>query len=113
MHWRPRGSGKSVRPGLFGGDGAIRPGEDGADLSKGRWRSHHRDKRLLLVEALAEADEQDLDELLVLYGVTKFTQFIDDGLEALTVDPHGRFALDGVPELRVERVYTGVDVVLK
>ena len=95
------------------GHGAVRPGEQGADFCKGRRRPHHGDEGLLLVEALIEADEEDLDELFVLNGIAEFTEFIGDGLEALAVYPHGRVALGGVPKLHVERVDTGVDVVLK
>lgn len=95
------------------GHGAIRPREHGADFGEGRRRPHHGDKGLLLVEALIETDEENLDELLVLNGIAEFTKFIGDGLDALAVDAHGRVALGGVPELYIERVDAGVDVVLE
>jgi hypothetical protein len=76
---------------------AIRPRKHGANFSKGRGRPHHGDEGLLLVEALVEADEEDLDELFVLNRVAKFTKFVGDRLEALAVDPHGRITLGGVP----------------
>jgi hypothetical protein len=95
------------------GHGAVRPGEHGADFGKGRRRPHHGDEGLLLVEALIEADEEDLDELFFLNGIAKFTEFIGNDVEALAVDPHGQVALGGVPKFRVERVDTGVGIVLE
>ena len=51
---------------------------------------------------LAELDKEDVDELPVFNGITKFTEFIDDGLEALAVDTERGVALHRIPELGVE-----------
>ena len=46
--------------------------EHGMDFSKrGRW-PHHGDERSLLVEILAQPDDDDVDELRITDDVTKF-----------------------------------------
>jgi hypothetical protein len=67
----------------------------------------------LFLEALAEADKEDVDELPIVDGIPKFLELIGDGFEALTVNAHWRIALHGVAKFRVKRVDAGIDVVLK
>ena len=47
---------------------------------------HHRDEGGLLLEPLAEADEEDVKELAIVDRITKFAEFIRDRLEALALD---------------------------
>ena len=102
-----------MRIGLLCSDGAIRPLQHGPCLIVKGWGSHHGDERCLLVEALAEADEKNLDELAILDRVPKFTELVGDGLEALAVGADVGVALNGAAELRVEGVDASVNIVLK
>ena len=56
------------------------------NLGEGGTRTHHTDEGGLLLEPLAEADEEDVDELAIVDRITKFAEFIRDSLEALAVD---------------------------
>ena len=80
----------------------VGPLEDGAHLGKGSLGPHHGYERSLLVELFAVPDEEDVDKLPIFNGITKFTEFIDDGLEALAVDTERGVALHRIPELGVE-----------
>jgi hypothetical protein len=60
-----------------------------------------------------ESDEKNIDELAVVDGVAEFAELVGEGLEPLTIKPHGGVTLDGVAELGVQGVDVGVDVVLK
>jgi hypothetical protein len=91
----------------------IGPLQHGANLGEGGFRPHHRDEGGLLVEVLAEPDEKDVGELVIVDGVTKITEFINDGFEPLAVDPDRRSTLNGVAELCVETFYAGVDIILE
>ena len=64
----------------------IDPLEHRANLDEGGTRTHHRDEGGLLLQPLAEADEEDVDELAIVDRITKFAEFIRDRLEALAVD---------------------------
>jgi hypothetical protein len=102
-----------LRTSFFIGEGAICPLQHGSDFSEGRRWPHHRDKGGLLVEAVAEPDEEHVDELTVVDGVAKLLEFIGDRLEFLTVDADGGITLLGVAELGVEGVDAAVDIVLE
>ena len=80
----------------------VGPLEDGAHLGKSWLRPHHGDEGGLLVELFAEPDEEDVDELPIFNGITKFTEFVGDGPEALAVDTERGVALHRIPELGVE-----------
>ena len=60
--------------------------EHRANLGEGGTRTHHRDKGGLLLEPLAEANKEDVDELAIIDRITKFVEFIRNRLEALAVD---------------------------
>ena len=87
--------------------------EHRANLGEGGTRTHHRDKGGLLLEPLAEADEEDVDELAIVDRITKFTEFIHDRREALAVDAKRSISLYCAPELGVEDVGVSVNVVLE
>jgi translation initiation factor 2 alpha subunit (eIF-2alpha) len=87
--------------------------EHGADLGEGGFGPHHGDEGGLLVEVFTEPDEEYVDELAIVDGITELAKFVSDGLEPLTVDADGRINLNGVAKLGVEAVEAGVDVVLK
>ena len=74
---------------------------------------HHRDEGGLLLEPLAEADEEDVDELAIFDRITKFAEFIRDRLEALAVDADWCITLHRILKLGVEVVGASVDVVLE
>ena len=93
--------------------GTIGPLEHRANLSEGGVQTHHRDEGGLFLEPLAEADEEDIDELAIIDRITKFTEFIRDRLEALAVDADGCITLHRIPKLGVEIVGTSVDIVLE
>ena len=80
----------------------VGPLEDRAHLGKGWLGPHHWYERSLLVELFAEPDEEDVDELPIFNGITKFTEFVGDGPEALAVDTERGVALHRIPELGVE-----------
>ena len=82
-------------------------------LGEGWRRPHHWYEGGLLVEFLAKADNDDVDELRVADDVTKFTELVADGLDALAVDVDGSIALGHVAELGVQCILPGVDVALK
>jgi hypothetical protein len=86
---------------FLGGDGAICPLKHGADLGEGGSRMHHGDEGGLLVKMFTESDKKNIDELAVVDGVAEFAELIGEGLEPLTINPHGGVILDGVVELGV------------
>lgn len=58
--------------------------QHGGDLGKG-WRSpHHQDEGGLLVEILAQPNNDDVDELYITDGIIEFAKLVADGLDALT-----------------------------
>jgi hypothetical protein len=61
---------EGLRARLLGGDGVVH----GTDLVEGRRWSHHGDEGRLLVEEIANPDEEDLDELSVVDRVPKLTK---------------------------------------
>jgi hypothetical protein len=63
----------------------------------------------LLLKTFTESDENNIDEL----AVVEFAELVGEGLEPLTINPHGGVSLDNVAELGVQGVDAGVDVVLK
>ena len=67
----------------------------------------------MILEPLAEADEEDIDELVIVDRITKFAKFIRNPLEALAVDADGCITLHRIPKLGVEIVGASVDVVLE
>jgi hypothetical protein len=67
----------------------------------------------MFLEPLAEADEEDIDELAIVDRTTKFAEFIRDHLEALAIDADECITLQRVPKLGVEIVGASVDVVLE
>jgi hypothetical protein len=87
--------------------------EHGTHLAEGRWRPHHGDEGGLLLEALAEANKKDVDQLAIGNRIPEFTKFIGGGLDPLAVDGQHGLSLDGVAELGVETGDTCVDVVLE
>jgi hypothetical protein len=93
--------------------GTIFPLQDGSHLGEGRARTHHGDERSLLLETFAEPGEESVDELAIVDGITKFPEFVRDGLEALTVDADGGVALYRVAKLGVKSGEASIDVVLK
>jgi hypothetical protein len=106
-------SDEGVRAQLLVGDGAVSPLQHGADLIEGgRW-PNHGDEGRMLVEAFADPNEEDLDELSVVDRVPKLAKLIGDGLQPLAVDADLRVTLDGVAELRVKGVDVGVNIVLE
>src|SRR4051812_47162409 len=91
----PRRGCKGLGMGLLGGNGAISPLKHRSELiERGRW-PHHGNKRGLLVKSVAEADEEDLDELLVVDGVLKLTELVSDGMKVLTINANGGVSLNG------------------
>ena len=93
--------------------GTISPLEHRANLGEGGARTRHRDEGGLFLKPLAEADEEDVDELAIVDRITKFAEFIRDRFEALAVDADWCITLHRIPKLGVEIVRAGVDVVLK
>ena len=93
--------------------GTIGPLEHRANLGEGGVRTHHRDEGGLFLEPLAEADEENVDELAIVDRITKFAEFIRDRLEELAVDADGCITLHRIPKLGVEIVSASVDVVLE
>jgi hypothetical protein len=93
--------------------GTICPLQDGSHLGEGRASTHHGDERSLLLEIFTEPGEESVDELAIVDGITKFPEFVRDGLEALTVDADGGVALYRVAKLGVKSGEASIDVVLK
>jgi hypothetical protein len=98
---------------LLVGDGAICPLKHGAYLGEGGARPHHGDEGGLLLKSFSEPNEENIDELAVIDGVTEFAKLIGERLEPLTINPHLGVALDSVTELSVEGGDASIDVVLK
>jgi hypothetical protein len=67
----------------------VGPLEHRANLGERGARAHHRDEGGLFLKPLAKTDEEDVDELTIVDRITKFTEFVRDRLEALTVDTDG------------------------
>ena len=82
-------------------------------LGEGWRRMHHGYKGGLLVEPLAEIDDDDVDELRVADNVTKFVELVVDGLDALAVEVDRCIALGHIEKLGVQGVPPGVAVTLK
>jgi hypothetical protein len=95
------------------GHHTIIPLHHGANFGEGGWLPHHGDEGGLLLEAFAEPDKENVDELSIFDGVPKFAKLISSGLKSLAVDAEGGIFLDVVAELIVEAVYVSVDAVLK
>ena len=76
-------------------------------------RTHHRDEGGLILEPLAEADKEDVDELAIIDRITKFAKFIRGRLEVLAVDADGCITLHHIPKLGVEIIGASIDVVLE
>ena len=73
--------------------------QDGADLREGGVGSHHRDEGDLLLELFPEADEESVDEGLIVNVTTELTKFVANRLDALAIDGDRRVALDAGAEL--------------
>ena len=67
----------------------------------------------MLIEAFAEADKEVVDQLPIIDGVAKLTEFVSDGLEPLTVGADRRVTLHSIAKLGMQGVDAGVDVVLE
>jgi hypothetical protein len=83
------------------------------DFSKGGRRPHHGDEGDLLLKAIAEADEEDIDQLSIENRVPKFVELIGCRFDPLTVDGERGVSLNGVAELGVEAGDARLDVVLE
>jgi hypothetical protein len=66
--------------------------EHGVHLAKGRWWPHHGDEGGLLLEAIAEAGEEDMDQLAIGNRVPKFAELIGCSFDPLTVDGERGFS---------------------
>ena len=87
--------------------------QHGSYLGEGWWRPHHGDERGLLDEFVAKADDDDVDELRVADDVTKFTELVADGFDALVVEVDRGVALGHVAQLGVQNVLPSVAVALE
>ena len=85
----------------------------GAHLGEGGRGPHHGDEGGLLVEVLAETDDDDVDELRVADRVAEFAKLVTDSLDALAEEIHRGIALGHVAKLGVRRVFLSVVVALK
>ena len=75
--------------------------QHGADFGEGWRRPHHGDEGAMLVEILAQPDDDDVDELCVTDEITKFTKLVADGLDTLTEKIYRGIALGQVTKLGV------------
>jgi hypothetical protein len=63
--------------------------KQGPDLGERGSRLHHGDEVRLLIEALAETGNKDVDELAMNHGITEFVKLVGNGVEALAVRVDG------------------------
>jgi hypothetical protein len=63
--------------------------EQGAHLDEGGAGLHHGDEGGLFLEPVAEPLEEDVDELKILNGITKFAELVGHSLDTLAVDAEG------------------------
>ena len=87
--------------------------EEGANLLEGGVGLEHGDEGLLLLELLAEADEESVDEGAIVDVIAEFTKFVTDSLDPLAENGDRGISLDGRTELGVEGVDARVGVVLE
>jgi hypothetical protein len=76
-------------------------------------RPHHGDEGRLFVQALTEAGDKYVDELVISHGISEFAELVSDGVEALAVRADGGITLGGVAELVVEAGDACVNVILE
>jgi hypothetical protein len=63
--------------------------EQGANLGEGGVGPHHGVEGGLFFEPVAEPLEEDVDELTILNGITKFVELVGHSLDTLTGDTEG------------------------
>jgi hypothetical protein len=67
----------------------------------------------LFLEPVAEPLKEDVDELMILNGITKFVELVGNSMDTLAVDAEGGRPLDSVADLGVEVVDPCVSFVLE
>jgi hypothetical protein len=87
--------------------------QHGAYFGEGWGRPHHGDEGGLLVEILAEPNDNDVDELRVADGIAEFAKLVTDGLDALAEEVDRGIALGHVTKLGVQSVFPSVTIALK